>query len=259
MLSWSHVRALVPHIQAKNAVELIAKSIGKTSNQVERMVGNQRQPAVSGPTRAVYLSLPNYRRFEELARGVRAEAGKKYLADEECFMRMLDEMEAAREARASGASAMPSAPGARPAPSAAAEVGVPVEQCAPSSRHIPAAIRRKVMNRARHACEICRNRHGLEVHHVKVPFSKGGPHSLANLLVACHLCHLKLHRDERPRAASPLVAACEHGARSQAPVRDEEDPEGGESLRRNFPGPQSGEGRDRAHPDGDGAPLRESA
>ena len=184
-LCWSKVRALVPLITKENAAEWIAKAIGLTSNNLERQISNQRDPCIGGgPTQVMILSLPGYRRFEEVANALRREAGDKHLPNEECLMRVLDEFEISREAgrtdRATGASApssvpVPAAQASVTAPPMVEEAAVPVEPCATRSRHIPTTIREKVMNRARHACEAkgCRNRFGLEVHHVK-KFCDGG-------------------------------------------------------------------------------------
>ena len=61
----------------------------------------------------------------------------------------------------------------------------------PSSRHIPAAVRRLVHNRDGGRCVYrdkygrrCDRRHDLEFHH-KQPFARGGDHSPANLTLMC--------------------------------------------------------------------------
>jgi HNH endonuclease len=64
-------------------------------------------------------------------------------------------------------------------------------QTPPSSRHIPAAVRRLVHERDGGRCAYrdrcgrrCDKRHDLEFHH-KRPFAKGGDHSPANLTLMC--------------------------------------------------------------------------
>jgi hypothetical protein len=64
-------------------------------------------------------------------------------------------------------------------------------QATPSSRHIPAAVRRLVHQREGGRCAYrdrygrrCDRRHDLEFHH-KRPFAKGGDHSPANLTLMC--------------------------------------------------------------------------
>ncbi len=61
----------------------------------------------------------------------------------------------------------------------------------PSSRHIPAAVRRAVRKRDRDQCRFVDERHrrcteyrGLEFHHVE-PFGRGGDHSVANVRLMC--------------------------------------------------------------------------
>ena len=61
----------------------------------------------------------------------------------------------------------------------------------PASRHIPAAVRRRVHERDGGRCAYrdkygrrCDKRHDLEFHH-KQPFARGGDHSPANLTLMC--------------------------------------------------------------------------
>jgi len=61
----------------------------------------------------------------------------------------------------------------------------------PSSRHIPAAVRRAVHERDGGRCAYrdkygrrCAKRHDIEFHH-KPPFARGGDHSPANLALMC--------------------------------------------------------------------------
>ena len=74
----------------------------------------------------------------------------------------------------------------------------------PSSRHIPAAVRRLVYERDGGRCAYrdrygrrCAKRHDLEFHH-KHPFARGGDHSPANLTLMC-------------RAHNTLVAEQDYG------------------------------------------------
>jgi 5-methylcytosine-specific restriction endonuclease McrA len=74
----------------------------------------------------------------------------------------------------------------------------------PSSRHIPAAVRRQVYERDAGRCVYrdkygrrCAKRHDLEFHH-RQPFARGGDHSPANLTLMC-------------RAHNTLVAEQDYG------------------------------------------------
>jgi 5-methylcytosine-specific restriction endonuclease McrA len=73
------------------------------------------------------------------------------------------------------------------------------------SRAVPAALRRRVIRRARNACEYCRMPQALchdpfEMDHI-VPQGKGGPTTYANLALACSVCNAgKL---DRTRATDP--------------------------------------------------------
>ncbi len=82
----------------------------------------------------------------------------------------------------------------------------------PSSRHIPAAVRRLVYNRDGGRCAYrdqcgrrCDKRHDLEFHH-KEPFARGGDHSPANLVLMC-------------RAHNTLLAEQDYGADVMARFR----------------------------------------
>jgi len=68
---------------------------------------------------------------------------------------------------------------------------VPKTDITPSSRHIPAAVRRAVHDRDGGRCTYrdrlgrrCARRHDLEFHH-KHPFARGGDHGAANLTLMC--------------------------------------------------------------------------
>jgi hypothetical protein len=65
-----------------------------------------------------------------------------------------------------------------------------------NNRHVPAAILRKLWERAHNRCEECGNVHALEAHHI-VPVSEGGTHELENLRLLCSRCHAALHSRRR--------------------------------------------------------------
>ena len=120
-LCWSKVRALVPLITRANAAEWIATAMRLTSNTLERQISNHRNPCIGGgATQVMVLSVPGYRRFEEVANALRREAGDKHLTNEECLMRVLDELEASREAGRTGRGTGESAPRSAPIPAAQA-------------------------------------------------------------------------------------------------------------------------------------------
>jgi 5-methylcytosine-specific restriction endonuclease McrA len=76
--------------------------------------------------------------------------------------------------------------------------GVDVTSVAHAGRTIPAAIRTALLERDPH-CVVpgCDVREGLEIDHV-LPFTDGGPTSLANLARLCHWHHyLKTHQRYR--------------------------------------------------------------
>jgi 5-methylcytosine-specific restriction endonuclease McrA len=69
--------------------------------------------------------------------------------------------------------------------------GLKESKIAPSSRHIPAAVRRAVHARDKGQCTFvdplgrrCRARKGLEFHHQR-PFGRGGDHSPRNVRLMC--------------------------------------------------------------------------
>ncbi len=53
-------------------------------------------------------------------------------------------------------------------------------------------IRRSVLERDRHRCQICGSRENLSVHHI-IPLSDGGDSRSVNLQVLCHACHQHKH------------------------------------------------------------------
>ena len=131
---------------------------------------------MGGPTKAVHFRLPCYAVLEKYTNGVRLqERTKKTLSDEECVMRLLEELDAWRS-------------GSRT--TAAEGAAAPTRDGPERSRRVPAGIRRQAMIRARFVCELCKNRFGAELHHV-IPFSEGGTHAVDNLVVVCHLCRCR--------------------------------------------------------------------
>jgi len=77
----------------------------------------------------------------------------------------------------------------------------------PSSRHIPAAVRRAVQERdANRCCYVdehgrrCPERHRLEYHH-RHPYGFGGDHSLRNICLMCHTHNGYLAAHDYGRAA----------------------------------------------------------
>jgi hypothetical protein len=118
------------------------------------------------------------------------------------------------------------------------------------SRRIPAEIRREALVRARFVCEFCKNRYGAEIHHV-IPFSKGGSHELANLIVLCSRCHQKLHDDERRDAGT--TDECQQEKRTGPtgagePVRQEERGGGNAVVAQGSDPAFAHSGRDRSSP-----------
>jgi hypothetical protein len=84
---------------------------------------------------------------------------------------------------------------------------------APTSRHIPAAVRRAVHERDRGRCTYvdargrrCKARERLEFHHDGRPFGRGGDHSLENVRLAC-------------RAHNALLAEQDYGTKKMARYR----------------------------------------
>lgn len=53
-------------------------------------------------------------------------------------------------------------------------------------------IRRSILERDNHQCQICGKREDLSVHHI-IPLSAGGDSTAGNLRVLCHPCHQKEH------------------------------------------------------------------
>jgi len=64
----------------------------------------------------------------------------------------------------------------------------------PNKSTIPPSVRRKILSRDRHLCQIegCRNTLFLEIHHIK-PRTCGGTNDLKNLITLCGGCHRLLH------------------------------------------------------------------
>ena len=92
----------------------------------------------------------------------------------------------------------------------------------PSSRHIPAPVRRVVYDRDGGRCAYrdkhgrrCAKRHDLEFHH-KEPFARGGDHSLSNLTLLCRAHNTLLAEQDYGK---DVMARCRASAnRASAPV-----------------------------------------
>jgi hypothetical protein len=64
---------------------------------------------------------------------------------------------------------------------------------------IPARIKREVLVQAHHRCAICQEP-AYDIHHI-TEWSKGGRHTLDNLIALCPNCHRRVHRGEIDRPA----------------------------------------------------------
>jgi len=85
----------------------------------------------------------------------------------------------------------------------------------PSSRHVPAAVRRAVHERDGGQCTFvdargnrCTERHQLEFHHAGTPYGRGGEHSVRNIRLACrphnaYLAELEYGKDVMERYRRP--------------------------------------------------------
>jgi 5-methylcytosine-specific restriction endonuclease McrA len=108
--------------------------------------------------------------------------------------------------------------------------GLSESEMSPSSRHIPAAVRRAVHERDGGRCRYvdeqgrrCSARDGLEFHH-RLPFGHGGDHSVANLSLACrvhnhYLAEVDYGREAmaRHRRSKALSLPAEHLPSGQRP------------------------------------------
>jgi len=214
VLSWSKVRALIPVVTRDNFRHWIAKAKRMSSNRLEREVGGNRDPVIrNGMVALMAVTTQAWQRYQRLAECVRRMEGDATLADSECFEVMLDELEVAygivppaveRGVEPGPEAASPGSEAASPGPEAASHEataeapGLPLRSF-PSSRHIPAGIRRKLMVRAKGRCEVagCGNSLSLEMHHFAIHFAQGGAQSFENLQVVCSRCHTLVHK-KRP-------------------------------------------------------------
>jgi hypothetical protein len=87
-----------------------------------------------------------------------------------------------------------SAPVDAPAPASAACAARP-EPLARAKQSIPPALRRAVLLRDKHRCQVpgCRNTTFLDLHHIQLR-SEGGRHELGNMLTLCGCHHRATHR-----------------------------------------------------------------
>jgi 5-methylcytosine-specific restriction endonuclease McrA len=153
---------------------------------------------------------------DKLAR-LSALVGNRSLADlaaviEQAVTEKLERLEARRFARTKTARKGPVEAGPKTSPKTERERS-------PSSRHIPAAVRRAVRERDGNRCcyadeegRRCPERQWLEFHH-RHPFGLGGDHSVANIGLVCRAHNgylaerdygrkaMASHRRPRPRAS----------------------------------------------------------
>jgi hypothetical protein len=193
VLSWAKVKALVPHVTRENVAEWIERARSMTSNALEHFAAQGLDPLIGDKLVAMYVPQHGRARFRDIAQRMRVEARNERLPEGECFLRLLDEWEAKH---ADPETALPT-------------LGpvLPVPHSPERSRHIPVAIRKAALQRARHCCEICHNRRALVFHHAVIPFAEGGPHSLANIMVVCGRCHTRAHEGDRLERTS--AAGCQ--------------------------------------------------
>jgi 5-methylcytosine-specific restriction endonuclease McrA len=143
-----------------------------------------------------------YRKLEQL-RALMGSKGQPRDCDlaaviEQAVTEKLERLEARRFARTK-------AP--RKGPGSASSSHIP-----PSSRHIPAAVRRAVRERDGNRCRYvddqgrrCPAQNGLQFHHRR-PFGLGGDHSMANIRLMC-------------RAHNHYLAECDYGRKAMASHR----------------------------------------
>ena len=94
----------------------------------------------------------------------------------------------------------------------------------PSSRHVPAAVRRAVYERDGGQCTFvdargnrCTERHQLEFHHAGTPYGRGGAHSVRNIRLVCvphnqYLAELEYGKDAMERHRRPRDHVSESAA-----------------------------------------------
>jgi hypothetical protein len=94
----------------------------------------------------------------------------------------------------------------------------------PSSRHIPAAVRRAVHDRDGGRCTYrnegdrrCTARERLEFHHHGRPFGRGGEHSVRNIRLMCRTHNQLLAEEEYGK--EEMAAFRRRGSRSEATSR----------------------------------------
>jgi 5-methylcytosine-specific restriction endonuclease McrA len=163
------------------------------------------QPLSPGRYKVQFTASTEFRQKLERLRalvGSRGLDGDLAAIIEQAVTEKLERLEARRFARSKAprkdpaAIASPTTPKATPDPS-------------PSSRHIPAAVRRAVYQRDGGRCRYvderggrCPERDRLEYHH-RHPFGLGGKHSVANLALMCS-------------AHNAYLAACDYGREAMA-------------------------------------------
>jgi len=94
---------------------------------------------------------------------------------------------------------------------------------APTSRHIPAAVRRVVADRDQKRCRFvddqgrrCSERHRLQFHH-RHPFGMGGDHSVANISLLCAQHNRRLAEEDygREKIGRPMKPEARPGPRAR--------------------------------------------
>lgn len=65
----------------------------------------------------------------------------------------------------------------------------------PPRKKVPLGVMRALVARSGNCCECCGGPGPLDVHHID-PVSEGGENLLANLLLACKVCHAREHRED---------------------------------------------------------------
>jgi hypothetical protein len=135
---------------------------------------------------------------------------------EEAVTEKIERLEARRFGRAKAPRTLAgvSSPPSRPSPRAAK---ASIDRDAPSTRHIPAAVRRAVHERDGGRCRYvdaqgrrCTAREGLEFHHRR-PFGHGGEHSVENIALACKAHNRYLADVDYGRNAMARWRASRHG------------------------------------------------
>jgi 5-methylcytosine-specific restriction endonuclease McrA len=157
------------------------------------------QPLSPGRYRVQFTaSAELYRKLERLRALTRSSGGDLAAIIEQAVTEKLERLEARRFARAKTARRGPSD----------TDTAASSPHAAPSSRHVPAAVRRAVVERDGNRCRYmdgqgrrCTERNRLEFHH-RHPYGLGGDHGLENIRLMCRLCR---YRHNRHYAGSRII------------------------------------------------------